>query len=107
MYSVNDLVGLQNGTLLPKVETVHKLYYSHTNGECEVCNDTPVIIACSVTFIFLPFLFFRSAFPMRKCVPCVSRLKSCLNSVKTRLDVRNVRLCFTSKSMYTHYYIIV
>ena len=102
MYSVSDLVGLHNSTLLPKVETVHKLYYSHTNGECEVC-DEPLIAVSQLVFFF-SFFFFRTAFPTQKCVVCVSPSKSCSNSVKTRLNARNVHLYFTSKYMYTHFY---
>lgn len=36
MYSMKDLIGLQNGTLLPQVQAVHRMYTSHVHDECEV-----------------------------------------------------------------------
>lgn len=49
MFALSDLVSIQDGSLLPQIQAVHKIFFSHIVNECEVsCINVTSIIVVSI-----------------------------------------------------------
>uniref|UniRef100_A0A6A7FR86 Differentially expressed in FDCP 8 homolog B-like n=1 Tax=Hirondellea gigas TaxID=1518452 RepID=A0A6A7FR86_9CRUS len=56
LYSLQDLVDLNTGVLLPELEAVHQEYSNHIKHECKVCQGRGhICLNCKDTDVLFPF----------------------------------------------------
>ena len=118
VYSLQDLVDVNTGLLLPFLTKIHSLFLTHIKSDCQVrrwstaaCFGLRHEVSSSFSmqhrkFICNVFLLFCSFVKARGlCVSFVERTKSFSPSILTRRNASNVERSFTSKNRhFLNYY---